>query len=153
MASSPKKVIAIDPGEKVGWCTATFEPGKLDLLNHGISSLKSFALKLGESMADYDVVIYETYRLSAQGAKLIGDDMQTSQLIGMIRFISWTTDVRLVSQAPAIKPTADKVAQGEFKSLIESEPAKHDDAHDIDAVRHLAYWAWKQQMKEAANGK
>jgi len=151
--SSPKRLIAIDPGERVGWATGVLADGIIELDTHGISELKPFAIKLGERIADYDTVIYETYRLSAVGAKQIGDDLQTSQLIGMIRYLAWTSGTKLVAQSPKIKTTADKVAKGDFKRLIEAEPGTHDDAHDIDAIRHLAYYGWKQQVKEAARGK
>ncbi len=149
------KLLAIDPGELVGWATGHVDSeGALVLDNHGINGLKPFAIKLGESIGNYDLVIYETFRLAATHAKkLVGNDMQTSQLIGMIRYLAWVNGVKITGQSPKIKSTADKVATGDFKSLIESEPSKHDDAHDIDAIRHMAYWHFKQQAKEGTLGK
>lgn len=155
MATKPLRVLAIDPGEKVGWARGTVS-SDLSLDDHGIADLKPFALKLGTAIEDYDVVIYETWRLYAGHAKkMIGNDMQTSQLVGMIRFLAWQNpQVKLVGQSASIKETADKTAQGDFLTLIESEPSKHDDAHDIDAIRHLWYWYWKNHIvKEATNAK
>jgi hypothetical protein len=150
------RVLAIDPGEKVGWATGLvyLDTPSIELIDHGIHDLKPFAMRLVEAVGDYDVVIYETWRLYAGAAKhMIGDDMQTSQLVGMIRLAAWLNPgTKLVSQSAAIKRTADKTAQDKFREQIENEPGTHDDAHDIDAVRHLWYWFWKNFIKEAANG-
>lgn len=156
MAASAKdaklNVIAIDPGERVGWCTAEYTPGSGAVLKkHGISSLKQFALTFEQRCELYDVVIYEKFVLfkGDRGRAQEGSEMPTSQLIGMIRLTAWVNDKKLVSQAPIKKKTADKVATGEFKKLIDGETGAHDDNHDIDAVRHLAYWVWKQEVKDA----
>ncbi len=136
----------------MGWATAEKSGSDLTLVNHGISQLQPFAIKLYKSIVNYDVVIYEKYVLfgGERGLAQVGGEIPTAQLVGMIRLLAWVNDKKLVSQAPAIKKTADKTAEGEFKSLIEGESATHDDAHDIDAIRHLWYWHWK---KEVADGK
>ena len=149
-------VIAIDPGERVGWATAEFvadpdlgdDRNGLFLTNHGISQLKPFAVKLAEVIGNYDLVIYEKYVLfgGERGRAQEGKEIPTAQLVGMIRLLAWLNDKKLVCQAPKIKKTADKTAQGVFKELIESESKTHDDAHDIDAIRHLWYWYWKQEV-------
>lgn len=149
------RVLAIDPGERVGWARGIVSPDSLLIEDHGISGLKPFAVKLHEVIADYDAVIYETFRLTPKGARTsIGSDLPTLQLVGMIRCAAWLNpEVKLIAQDPAIKKTADKTAKDEALRLIEAEPGTHDDAHDIDAVRHLSYWFWKQQMKEVQRAK
>lgn len=151
--ASPLRILAIDPGEKVGWARGLLATD-LSLEDHGIADLKPFAMKLGEAITNYDVIVYETWRLYAGFAKkMVGNDMQTSQLIGIIRYLAWANPgIKLVGQAATIKKTANKTAQGDFLALIESEPGKHDDAHDIDAIRHLWHWHWKRLMKETTNG-
>ena len=152
MTNVKLNVIAIDPGERVGWATAVAHPNSgLELTNHGISQLKPFALKLGKSIDKYDVVIYEKYVLfgGERGLAQIGGEIPTAQLVGMIRLLAWQHDKKLVGQAPKIKKTADKTAQGVWKELIESESKTHDDAHDIDAIRHLWYWYWKAEVVNA----
>lgn len=154
-----QKVIAIDPGERVGWATAEYvapspELGAdregLFLVNHGISLLKPFALKLAEVIPNYDIVIYEKFVLYAgeKGRSQVGSEIPTAQLVGMIRLLAWLNDKKLVSQGATVKKTADKTAQGVFKELIESESKTHDDAHDIDAIRHVWYWYWKQEVSD-----
>lgn len=152
------KVLAIDPGERVGW--AVGEVGCLDVgddpavgqhlsvLTHGITALKPFALKLFEAIAGYDVVVYETYRISANHVKHhIGSDVPTLQLIGMIRAAAWLHPaVKIVGQGPAIKKTADKTMPADLAERIAALPAAHDDSHDGDALRHLWHWHWKTNL-------
>ena len=163
------KVLAIDPGERVGWATGevlwkvrpkngeilfgvqpdeTVETEKfvdLTIGSHGITALKPFALKLFEAIGGYDVVIYETYRISANHIKHhIGSDVPTLQLIGMIRAAAWLhPQVKLVAQGPATKATADRTMPDDLRERIAKLPAAHDDSHDGDALRHLAFWHWK----------
>lgn len=152
------KVIAIDPGERVGWATAeaVFDPALgedrrgLFLTNHGISLLKPFAMKLADVIENYDVIVYEKFVLFSgeRGRSQVGGEIPTAQLVGMIRLLAWQHDKKLVSQSVQVKKTADKTAQGVFKELIEGEVKTHDDAHDIDAIRHLWYWYWKQEVSD-----
>lgn len=148
------KALAIDPGERCGWATAEYTDSAVDLLDSGIAPLQTMALRLGESIGEYDVMIYESWRLFPDKAReQIGSEMQTSQMIGIIRYLAWINDVELVRQDPAIKKTANKVARGEFADLIAREPKTHDDAHNVDAVRHLYYWWWNTNIKEKLNAK
>lgn len=148
------RLLAIDPGELVGWANGTAHPGLLELDGHGITPAKEFMLKLGKVIEDYDLVIYENFRLIKNRLR-DGDALLTPQIVGMIRYLGWISNVTLVKQSPTIKGTADKAATGIFKDLIERESSVHDDAHDIDAIRHLYYYWWKQIMdpKEASHGK
>lgn len=149
------KVLAIDPGERVGW--ATFEvaaqspeggPPELTVVNHGIAFLKDFALKYMKVVKDYDVVVYETFRLRPTSAKaMIGNDFPVVQLIGMVKLGAWLhPQVKLVSQGPVIKHTADKTMPDEIRKRIEGLPANHDDSHDGDALRHGWHWYWSRYV-------
>lgn len=148
------RILAIDPGERVGWATghvvADLADGstRIGVLNHGITALKPFAVKLGTSFAGYDVVVYETFRLRANVArKFAGNDMQTSQLIGVIRYLSWLhPHVKLVGQGPAIKSTAEKTLPDDIQAIIAGLPKAHDDSHDGDALLHLWHWYWSKYI-------
>lgn len=168
------KVLAIDPGERVGWAhgviedrvrlggpplrgfqqesgvlpeatiqTETFKA--LEVTGHGITALKPFALKLARVIHDYDVVVYERWALAAGMAKqLAGSEMATSQLIGVIRYLSWVTPgVTLIGQWPAEMKTARKTLPPEIEGIIEMLPAAHDDSHDESALLHL--WRYYQK--------
>lgn len=139
------KVLAIDPGERVGWATGSLADGALDIGDHGITKLWPFAKKLGEVFTDYDVVIYETWRLRATMAKkFIGNDFQPVQLIGVVRYLAMLNpQVKLVSQGPAIKSTAEKTVPDDLRKRLDALPKAHDECHDYDALLHLWHWYWK----------
>lgn len=140
------KILAVDPGERVGWATGELDGDNLTIGAHGITALWPFALKLSQRVDTYDVVIYETWRLRRDMAsKFIGNDFQTVQLIGVIRFLAMRTNtVQLVSQGPAIKSTAEKTAPPSLRARLDSLPKAHDECHDYDALLHLHYWHWKR---------
>lgn len=149
------KLLAIDPGEKCGWAHGVIAPTpvktmpgpkegpyRLTVTGHGITALKPMALKLGQVCGDYDVVIYENFRLSAGKARtLIGSDMQTSQFIGMVRYIAWLNPrVRLKYFSPSDKETALRAIPRlcpDIQAILDTMPKSHDDAHDGDALLHL----------------
>jgi hypothetical protein len=151
------RILAIDPGEKVGWATALSWPAtddsdaRLEILDYGIAGLKDFALALGRKYENYEQVIYETWRLRAPAHKhLIGNDMQTSQLIGMIRYLGWLhPEVKLTGQAPSIKATALKTMPEYVRQIVDGAPTKHDEAHYADAVLHAWHAHWRKYVEQA----
>lgn len=143
------RVLAIDPGEKVGWAHAEMQD-ELEITGHGVTALKPFALKLFGSIMNYDVVIYETFRLTAHGAKvMVGSDLQTAQMVGMIRLLSWLPlgPAELVPQSPKNKVTAlEKLIPAhypELQTVLDGLPKAHDESHDGDAIAHLAFYHFK----------
>lgn len=169
MSTTHLKVLAIDPGERVGWATGVIRPVtyldeadikiddplkqvktrdgyELRVEQHGISHLREFAVKLAEVINNYDIVIYETWRLRPDMAKkLVGNDMQTSQLIGMIRLSVWLSEsTTLVSQGPSIKKTAERTTPPWLQAKLDKLPKAHDDAHDGDALLHLWHYYWER---------
>lgn len=149
------RVLAIDPGEKVGWAHGTIADAStdegagttLELTGQGITPLKPFAAKLIEVADAYDVLVYEDYRISA--AKLrqhIGSNVPTLQLIGMIRLAAWHRDVSLVTQRPADKTTALKTAPAWLTANLAGLPKAHDESHDGDALLHLWFYFWKRYV-------
>jgi hypothetical protein len=140
------KILAIDPGERVGWATGEVLDGELTVKTHGITALRDFAIKLAESFGNYDVVVYETWRLTQKGARVsIGSDMQSSQLVGMIRLLAWLNPkVKLVSQPPAAKSTAERTLPEWLREKIAKLPKAHDDAHDGDALLHIWKFYWER---------
>jgi hypothetical protein len=148
-----ERVLAIDPGERVGWARASMDAGLMPghggaELVQGVTPLKDFALKLGEVFGDYDTVIYETWRLYPHKAKaLIGNDMQPSQLVGIIRYLGWINpQVKLVSQGADTKTLADKA----YGSWLAPRFALSTEEHDKDALRHLVWYWHKQYAGEPA---
>jgi hypothetical protein len=141
-------VIALDPGNKVGWARATVEPdGTWTGLEHGIHHLKDMALALDRKVSDYDAVVCETWRLRpAKARAFAGSDFPSVQFIGMVRLGCWRENVRYYPQDPSIKSTADKSAPPWLKEIIDNEPGTHDDGHNVDALRHLWFWTWENYV-------
>jgi hypothetical protein len=156
--SKPLRAIAIDPGERTGWAVGTVppdEPPRLLIESQGVNTIKTFAKTLGEKIGDYDVVIYETWRLRPDMArKMVGNDFQPSQLIGIIRYLCWIhPDVKIVSQGPNVKATGEKV----MPEYIRERFARSSEQHDKDALMHLSHWFWKAYtipyLKARSDGK
>lgn len=161
------KVLAIDPGERVGWAHGVIQqPGDtwaegggpvqtrtepaLMVTGHGIATLKDMALKLHEVAGNYDVIVFEEYRISSNPQKLkahVGSDVPTLQLVGMIRLCAWLNpQAKLVTQYPKNKATAERSMPAWLREKIAGLPARHDDAHDGDALLHLWFYYWKTHV-------
>lgn len=143
-----EQILAIDPGERVGWARARVGPDSFALIDQGVTPLKDFALKLGTSLGNYDTVIYETWRLYPEAAKfMIGNDMQPSQLVGMIRYISWLhPKVKLVSQGASIKTTALK----SMPEYLSEHLTLSSEQHDQDAIMHAWFYHWERHVCQQA---
>jgi hypothetical protein len=148
------KILALDPGERVGWATATVDGPHHELVieDHGIARLRDMAMAVYRAVVTedkYDVVIYETWRLRANKARqFAGNDFPSVQFIGMVRLACWLNPrVKLASQGPSIKSTADKVIPNQYPDVarrIDNAPAAHDESHDTDALRHIAFYHWSK---------
>lgn len=143
------RVLAMDPGERVGWARVEMGPkGEfLEEPHYGISSLKDMALRLEAVYHTYDVVIYEDFAISESHCKeLRGSRLPTVQFIGMVRLLGWRApNTVLVKQYPKDKPTALKTMKKLRPELFEvvTEPIRHDDGHHQDALLHLHHYSWR----------
>lgn len=151
-----ERVLAIDPGERVGWCHAEIDyrgkdgiaqpKYKLNVTGHGITELMPFAVKLAEVIGNYDKVIYEVYKISGEKGKLrehIGSEVPTLQFIGMVRILARLSGVPTVRQTLTHRETGFKRAAEwcpQVQEILDRMPKTHDDAHDGDALAHLAYY-------------
>jgi hypothetical protein len=149
------RILAVDPGERVGWCTGTItEPGAhppygvtLEVTAHGIAFLKDAAMQVYKAVVledRIDVVVYETFILTARGGKtMVGSDLQTAQFVGMVRMAAWLNPrVQLVAQGTGAMRAADKSWRTHPSGAIMKErwdnlPKAHDESHDGSAMRHL----------------
>jgi hypothetical protein len=156
------RILALDPGERVGWNTATIshEPlptpaPSLRIDDYGILPQKRCALAMfganGWSLpglwitnGQFDVVICESWILSAHGAKVsVGEEMLSSQFIGQVRLASWLTPyTRLVMQPPRAMNTGklalldDRPDYAAIRTIIEAAPKAHDDSHYVSSLLH-----------------
>jgi hypothetical protein len=146
------EVLALDPGEKVGWARASVaDDGEWSGLEHGITHLKDMALAIDANVGKYDLVVCETWKLRAGKERtFIGSDFPSVQFIGMVRLGCWREHVAYEPQDPRIKTTADKSAPDWLRKIIDNEPRSHDDGHNVDALRHLWFWTWRNRIVKQA---
>lgn len=149
-SASPSKgelILAIDPGERVGWAVGAVHSDILTVTGQGVNPLRDFAIKLVQSAHKYDTIVYETWRLYPHMAKtMVGNDFQPAQLVGMIRLATWLEpSVRLVSQGASIKNTAIRT----MPDVIQERMEHSSEQHDKDALMHLSYYWWRRYVADA----
>jgi hypothetical protein len=170
------RVLAVDPGERVGWATATIWPEsgnrgsahvdtlpppgplpQLKVVDHGIAFLKDAATQIYNAVVvedRIDVVIYETWILTRRGAQIsVGSDMQSSQFVGMVRLAAWLNPrVQLVAQGPKEMRSATKSLRcghpsaGDVAERIRKLPKSHDESHDGSALLHLWHYFFERYV-------
>lgn len=164
------RVLALDPGERVGWARADVdESGGWKELRHGITPLKDMALAIHGALIQvrrngplpyisendalplpwerkYDVVVCEDWRLRPGKERLfIGSSFPAVQFIGMVRLCCWLSNTKLVMQGADTKSTADKTLKALWPEMYETvtQSGSHDDQHDLDAIRHLWFFTYR----------
>lgn len=165
------RVLWIDPGESVGWATATLgqvaapeSPWHIGDIEWGIEKLKPFALRLLERAGDYDVIGFERYIIHGGRdlAAHLGTDVPTLQLVGMIRLAAWRAQQQRSDGSPQIlwqDPSAKNKGKGAARHLFPVEiqqviadalTGPHDEGHHGDALLHLAAWYYDLTRKDTA---
>jgi hypothetical protein len=153
------KVLAIDPGERVGYATASIDlppdgGSILTVETYGIARLKDFAVSLPEAIKKYDVVIAEDYRISPAKLKIhAGSNVPTIQLLGMIRLCCWLNPtIKFVLQQPVRQGQGtDRIIAANrifdpVADIIAKAPASHDESHHVSALKHLCFWFWNTYL-------
>lgn len=153
------KVLAIDPGEKVGWAKGTIDTDDPSLVldNYGIATMKDFCVTLADRASMYDVIVFEPYIIDA-AVRHVGSTVPTLQCVGMIRLCAWLGQAlarvfdepgpQLVESSRTHKPTgraAAKIHSPQISALIEEaleldQAGRHDEAHHGDALMHLVWY-------------
>lgn len=152
------RVLALDPGERVGWAYANINPktGAWEDFAHGILELKPCAMEVygmcrnGDSWADIpvggvDLIVMEEWALYANKAnEMIGSTFPSVQFIGMVKLSAWLGGVPVIMQGARKQNQARKSMpprHPDLWKLVEAgERRAHDDSHDMSAILHL--WAW-----------
>jgi hypothetical protein len=147
MSQKGVKVVAFDPGERTGYAVvlveASFDAKTGDgftVVEQGVLTVRQVGHQLKDILAQADVVAYETWRLYSTHAKeMIGNDMQPSQVVGMIRYESWAQGKKIVSNGAEIK----KIAVTTMPDWLEEHMDQSSEQHDKDAIMHAWYVAWR----------
>ena len=124
------RYISIDPGETVGYSvwngTERVEQGEL--------GITEFLHKLEEKVGELDLIIYESYALRRSSAKaMIGNEFETPQVIGVIKWIAYKAGIPTVKQSPAQKKF---FGDDRLKKLGLYDRGQR---HSRDSVRHALY--------------
>jgi hypothetical protein len=154
-------VLAIDPGETVGWATGIVRDGALEVPDYGNTKSKTFLMTLLAKAWKYDFIVYEDYRIRADKLRQhVDSNVPTIQVIGGIRLAAWSGQAhnhvnqpRIVVQQPRDKRTGAAAAQLYVPKLVpviqDALTGPHDDGHFADALLHLIAWHHK---REASHG-
>lgn len=143
-----RKVAAFDPGERTGWAYASvfrdFDPKTgqgLVIEDQGVWTVREVGHNLEALIAAVDVVVYETWRLyETHALAMIGNDMQPSQVVGMIRYEAWRQAKKIRNNGADIKGQAFKTMPDWLKTHMD----KSTEQHDKDALLHLWYYTWRE---------
>lgn len=150
MSRSPNRqyhLAAFDPGERTGYVMVhvsaeydprTAEPGTFWIIDQDVLNIRQLARELPRIVRLANLVAYETWRLyKTHALALIGNDMQPSQAVGMIRYEAWRQKKRISSNGALIKEPSFQTMPG---WLVE-HMHKSSEQHDQDAIMHAWFVA------------
>lgn len=151
------RIAAFDPGQRTG-AVVVRVPRDLKLVHPRRLGPRQFYIKRQKVMTipetakllpwfvtQADVVVYERWVLFADYAEqFIGNDMQPSQVVGMIRYATWQEQrdrgdntPKLVVQGTGAKKAALKM----MPKWLHDHMALSSEQHDQDAIMHAFYYA------------
>lgn len=161
------KILAVDPGITTGYAFTEWDmSNKLPMEVPFYTKLPEDKIKRyqGKYHRDFenlmlkynpDVIVMENFRIYPSKAKsLIGDEMETSQVIGIVKYIAHKKQVPVILQMAS---QAKKAFPREKLERLGINPSQNDEVrHSGDAVKHLLYFIQfnsrkdkvKKQMKD-----
>jgi hypothetical protein len=150
-------VFAADPGERTGVALVkvaadfnpeTATPETFTILDQSVFTVRECGAFLKSWIKQADLVAYETWRLYANYAMaMIGNDMQPSQVVGMIRYVAWECGRKIVSNGAEVK----KPAVARMPDWLLVHMAKSSEQHDQDAIMHAWFVAMNRYYQEQTN--
>jgi len=129
-------VYSFDPGATTGFCLLATEPGLRVTESRELVSWKDWGV-LERCWIKPCVIVAESFHLFPGAAQhLINNVFPAAQKIGVIEYLAWKTDIRVVFQAPSIKKMfPDK----ELRVHLPGYVLPSSD-HIRDALRHAVYY-------------
>jgi hypothetical protein len=133
-------VVAIDPGDHMGWCVGTTEG---EPYAAGTDTPAQFFLRLEtwvgsavDAPCSVDQVVFEAYTVEDPAANQ-GTDVPTLQYIGIIKYICARAAVPCEPQSRQVKGAA----RSKLKHMgVKPLPG---DGHAKDAQLHWWAWVWR----------
>jgi hypothetical protein len=153
-ASKDYALVAFDPGERTGFCLVhvnrAFDPRDPTpetfwITDQGVLALRELAARLPQLVRAANLVAYETWRLyKTHALALIGNDMQPSQAVGMIRYEAWRQATPLSSNGANVKVPACQTMPG----WLQQHMAGSSEQHDQDAIMHAWFVASQKYYRK-----
>lgn len=150
----PYVLFAADPGESTGvvlvQVASTFDPRDakphtFGIVDQDVWSVRQVAAFLKPWIMQADLVAYEEWRLyKTHALHMIGNDMQPSQVVGMIRYVAWECRRKIVSNGARIKVPAVET----MPEWLREHMAKSSQQHDQDAIMHAWFVASTRYYKD-----
>lgn len=150
----PYTLFAADPGERTGvvlvrvgldFDPKAADPGNFAICDQDVWTVRQVASFLPSWIKAADLVAYETWRLYKTHAMLmIGNDMQPSQVVGMIRYEAWQQGKKIVSNGARVKVPAFAT----MPDWLREHMKKSSEQHDQDAIMHAWYVACNQYWRD-----
>jgi len=130
------RVLAIDPGQTTGYAIGELGKTFVVLKTGTVASWSGL-----DSLIDKEkpvLVLYEEFRLFwGKRTALVGNDMLTSQVVGVIRYVCQLRKITVLGRQPSVRNLPIIPRDDWMKSFLKSLRTDHE----RDAVRHLyAYW-------------
>lgn len=154
--SKPYTLFAADPGESTGVVLVRIDPDfnpraavpeTFTIQDQDVWSVRQVGIFLDSWVKAANPIVYESWRLyKTHALAMIGNDMQPSQVVGMIRYVAWQHKKRLVSRGARIK----KASVASMPDWLTEHMAKSTQQHDQDAIMHAWYEASTRYYKEHA---
>jgi hypothetical protein len=149
-------LFAADPGESTGVVLVRvgvqFHPKRatpvsFKILDQDVWTVRQVADYLKSWIVKADLVAYEDWRLYRTHAlHMIGNDMQPSQVVGMIRYVAWQMGRKIVSNGARVKVPAVET----MPEWLREHMAKSSQQHDQDAIMHAWFVASTRYYKDNA---
>lgn len=150
----PYTLFAADPGESTGVVLVRVDPDFVPLaavpetftiLDQDVWSVRQVAQFLPSWIKAANTVAYEEWRLyESYKDVMVGNDMQPSQVVGMIRYEAWQQKKPIVSHGAHVK----KVSVSTMPDWLREHMAKSSQQHDQDAIMHAWYVAINRYYKD-----
>lgn len=141
-----KLVVAIDPGgEHVGWCEGLVYQDGTVYVDHLQEYDPAGALDRAEGVfPTADTIVIESFRLYPDKAKmLVGSEMETSQLIGALRYLARRSGREPVMQPASIKVPTESVMR--HRGVRHLAVSRGLGGHVKDAETHLFQYVYRNR--------
>ena len=138
------RVVSIDPGgAHVGWCEARVDSVGTVVVDHIVEMSPQESIHAAErTFPTADVVVIERFALYPDKAKmLVGSEMETSQLIGVLKYLARLNECELVIQPASIKVPTESLMR--HRGVRHAAVTRRVGGHAKDAETHLFHYVMR----------